>query len=97
MTNTGFTQPTRKKNNKNAVVVKYITGKNGTLVSCNPDGPSSIKGIIYFRIFKEIGFKVKEATTNHDRIGVVVTQAKTTEEAVKAAEDAVESFNIRIK
>ena len=96
LTDTGFKPPIRKKE-KNACVVKYITGTDGTLLSCNPKGPSHIKGTVFSRIFKIIGSEVKNPATNLDRLGVVVTKGKTVEEAVEIAERSVESFNIRIK
>ena len=92
----GFKPPT-KKNTKNAVVVKYITGQKGTLVSCNPEGPDNIEQLIFSRIFKVIGSKVHAPHTNHDRIGVVVTKGKTLNDAITSANEAAESFNIRIK
>jgi|GEM_PF-200601 len=87
----------QKKKNANAVVVHYITGKNGTLASCNPDGPKSIDGIIFARIFKEIGSPVTVTKTNHDRIGVIIATGKTLEAAQDATKKAIESFNIRIQ
>jgi len=96
VTGSGFKAPNRKKI-RNAVVVKYITGQKGTLVSCSPDGPKKIKGVLFSRIFKEIGSEVKKPETNLDRIGVVVARGKNIEEAISTADRASESFNIRIK
>ncbi len=79
------------------VVVKYITGEPGVLASCNPEGPRKVKGIIFSRIFKEIGAEIREPSTNHDRIGVVVVTAHTLDEAIELAGIAAENFNIRIK
>ena len=95
-TGTGFRPPAPRKNRK-AAVVRYITGKKGTLVSCNPDGPAKIPGILFSRIFKEIGAEVQEPCNNHDRIGVVAVTGKTVEEALDRADLAAESFNVRIR
>ena len=96
ITEGGFKPPIRKKT-KNYVICRYIIGKNGTLASCNPKGPASIRGILFSRIFKEIGSKVVTPVTNHDRIGVVVGKGKTLENAMRITEKAEESFNIKIK
>jgi biotin carboxylase len=96
MTKRGFKPPQPRKN-RNSVVVRYITGRKGILASCNPEGPSNIKGTIFSRIFKEIGSPISEPVTNHDRIGVVVVTAETPGEAITLAEHAASNFNIRIK
>ncbi|MCP4133832.1 MAG: ATP-grasp domain-containing protein [bacterium] len=95
-TGKGFKEPGRKKKS-DAVVVKYLPGEKGTLVSCSPEGPMKIPGIIFSRIFKEIGSRVVKPRTNLDRLGVVVVRGRTVEEALATADEAAESFNIRIK
>lgn len=97
MTGLGFKPPSYPHGNGNAVVIRYITGKNGTLASCNPDGPNSVEGTIFSRIFKEIGSSINDPVTNLDRIGVVVVAADSVDTAVSLSERAVENFNIRIK
>lgn len=95
-TGNSFTPP-QKKREKGAVVVQYISGEKGTLVSCNPDGPKHIPGILFSRIFKDIGSEVREPENNLDRIGVVVVKGNTVEQALECAEMAASSFNIRIR
>jgi len=95
-TDTGFKPPLRKKA-RNAVVVKYITGTGGTLLSFNPDGPKKMRNVIFSRIFKEIGAGVNRPETNLDRLGVIITRDKNPETALAAAEQAAESLQIRIK
>jgi biotin carboxylase len=87
--------PVRQK--RGAVVVKYIIGENGSLLSFNPNGPSRFKSTIYSRIFKEIGSEVKNPETNHDRVGVVITRGASVENAIENADKAIDSFNITIK
>jgi carbamoyl-phosphate synthase large subunit len=96
--NTGmnFRPPSGKKSRK-AVVVRYITDSEGTLQSFNPEGPKHIRGVVFSRIFKEIGAAIKPPTNNLDRIGVVITKARTPDEADEIAERAVESLQIRIR
>jgi len=96
-TNSGFKPPPLMKKNGSAVVVKYITGKKGILVSCNPGAPDKYSGTIYSRIFKEIGSKINKPKTNLDRIGVVIVKEKNVRSAVKLAQNAVRKFSIRIK
>ena len=96
MTGLRFKLPPLKKPKK-AVVVRYITGNGGKLVSCSPEKPRNLKGVIFSRVFKGIGASIQTARTNHDRIGVVITKGKTVDEAIATAEKAVELFHIKIK
>lgn len=81
----------------NAVAVKYITGTNGILTSCSTDAVKKINDIIFTRIFKHIGDKTATPSTNHDRIGVIVSSGKTVQQAIESAELAEKELNIRIK
>ncbi|HOP61934.1 MAG TPA: ATP-grasp domain-containing protein [Spirochaetota bacterium] len=85
-----------KKSVSIPVVVKYITGEHGTLASCNPDPVKKIDGIVFSRIFKDIGAKISPPETNHDRLGVIVAKGKTVEDAARIASRAESSMNIRI-
>ena len=96
MTGSGFRPPQHQKK-RSAVVVRYVTGQKGVLASCNPEGPRTVQGTIFSRIFKEIGSPIEDPVTNHDRIGVVVVSAATREEALSLSETAASNFNIRIK
>ena len=97
MTGKGFKPPPPLTKIKNCVAVKYITGEKGKLVSFNPLESRKTKNILYSRIFKDIGANIIKPVTNLDRIGVVVTTGRTTEQAVDNAEIAAKNFNIRIK
>jgi biotin carboxylase len=97
MTNKNFKPPASVRKNKNAVVVRYITGEAGVLASCNPEGPRNVKGTIFSRIFKEIGSRINEPVTNLDRLGVVIVTAPTVDNAIALSEKAADNFNIRIK
>jgi len=81
----------------NAVAVKYITGTDGILTSCSTDAVKKINDIIFTRIFKHIGDKTRTPSTNHDRIGVIVSSGKTVQQAIESAEFAEHEMNIRIK
>jgi biotin carboxylase len=91
-----FSPPPANKNYRKSIVVKYITGINGTLLSFNPL-KEKYPGIIYSRIFKDIGSIVKKPMTNHDRIGVVIAKANSTEDALEKAEEAEAMLNIKIE
>ncbi len=95
-TESGFKAP-RMKRTKTSIVVKYITGKKGTLLSFNPQGPRQIGGVVFSRIFKEIGSAVSEPVNNLDRVGVIVASGNSMNEAIHRAEDAEKKFNIRYK
>ena len=93
-TNSGFRPPVYKMA-KGSVVVKYITGKKGVLASFNPLAAKAGGGIIYSRIFKEIGAVIREPETNLDRVGVIVARGITPEDAMKKALDAETMYDIR--
>ncbi len=88
--------PPLQKPVKKHTVVKYITAGNGTLMSFNPELPGLVEGMVFKKIFKEIGAQVSYPRTNLDRIGVVAVSARTREEALHGAETAIEGFNIRV-
>ena len=94
-----FIPPARKKNT-NAVVVKYIIGGKGTFSSFNPHPAikhtTNKTGVIFSKIFKEIGAKVQPPATNHDRLGVIITRGKTIDEAIEMATNAQIKMNIII-
>jgi len=81
----------------NAVAVKYISGTDGVLTSCNIDSVSGSSDIIFSRIFKNIGEKVSSLKTNHDRIGVIAATGKTVEQAYEKAAAAETNMNIKIE
>lgn len=85
-----------QKKLKNAVVVKFITGLSGTLISFNSENPDTIEETLFSRVFKNIGSEIRKPITNHDRIGVVISRSRTREDAIAAAERAIESLNITI-
>ncbi|MBN2039240.1 MAG: ATP-grasp domain-containing protein [Spirochaetes bacterium] len=95
VTNNNFNPPAFKKN-KNAVVVKYITGTKGNLLSFNPL-PNKSSGIIYSKIFKDIGSAIRKPVNNHDRIGVIITKGKNLNDALDISGKAEEMMNIRIE
>jgi len=95
-TGSEFKTPSPEKITK-SVVVKYIKGKEGTLISCDPSGPQKNRKTVYSKIFKETGTKVNLPKSNPDRIGVVIVQNKNPQKAINAAEAAAKSFNIIIE
>jgi biotin carboxylase len=92
----GFVPPVKCKN-RNAVIVQYITSLPGTLVSHEPLPRQGRSGILFCRMFKEIGSSVKKPENNHDRIGVIAARASTIDEAVSLALSAEKSLQIVIK
>lgn len=96
VTGESFTKPSRRANHT-PVVVKYITGTEGTLASFSTDRVKTMENILFTRIFKHIGDRVSAPVTNHDRIGVIVAKGKTVEAAISSAESAEREMNIRIR
>lgn len=89
-----FTPP-HAQASKNSVVVRYITGRDGTLHSVNNNGKHT-GNLIFCKMFKNPGDAVTRPATNHDRIGVVITRGKTREDAIDNAEYEVERKQIMI-
>lgn len=96
VTGENVARPSRR-NNHTPVVVKYITGSEGTLSSFSIDRVKSMDNILFTRIFKHIGDRISAPVTNHDRIGVIVAKGKTIEAAIESAESAEKEMNIRIR
>ncbi len=84
---------TKKKN----IAVKYITGREGIFSSFNPITSTGIHGLLFYRIFKDVGSPINPPETNHDRIGVVIAEGKTMREAVDACDCAIEKLSIKIR
>ncbi|MCX7678251.1 MAG: ATP-grasp domain-containing protein [Spirochaetes bacterium] len=80
-----------------SVVVKYITGNSGQLFAFTPITCEEIPGLLFYRIFKDIGSSITPPSTNHDRIGVVIAEGKTTKEAIAACDAAIEKIAIDIR
>lgn len=94
-TNTGFTPPSPRT--KKAVVVRYITGTPGRLVSFNGK-PRRMNGLVSWKMFKQEGSEIRGVTaTNHDRVGVVITRGRSHQAAIDAAERAVAELKITIE
>ncbi len=94
-TNTGFTPPPRRV--RKAVVVRYITGMSGRLVSYN-HRPRRVPGLVAWKMFKREGAELRAvAATNHDRIGVVITRGRTHQAALDASGRAVEALKITME
>jgi len=96
VTGSNFSRPSRRSTHS-PVVVKYITGTEGTLASFSIDKVKSMENILFTRIFKHIGDRVSLPVKNHDRLGVIVARGKTIEAAIASAESAEKEMNIRIR
>ncbi|MBN1499451.1 MAG: ATP-grasp domain-containing protein [Spirochaetes bacterium] len=85
-----------KRNHKN-VIIRYITGENGFLNSFDQINIKNFRdNLIYLNMFKKPGSKTAIPTTNHDRIGVIITKGKTREAAETASDEILKNLNINI-
>jgi len=90
-------KPFRKKE-KNAVVVRYAySEKSGVIKNISTIKTSKRKGIIFYSHLKKIGDTVKAPETNFDRIAVVISKAKTVEQAILIAEEGIKKLDIEIE
>ncbi len=96
VTGMDFRPPEPRAGNK-SMVVKYLAGRKGTFLSFNPVKAEDIKGAVFVRIFKDVGAAVSAPETNHDRLGVVIAEGKTREEAVDNADLVIERIGIKIR
>jgi biotin carboxylase len=86
----------KKRMGRTSVVIRFMTGSNGILSSCNRMNKKN-KSIVYHSLFKEIGSDIRIPVNNHDRIGVVISKNSNVERAVKSAEEFISDFKIEIK
>jgi len=91
----GFIPPDFKKN-KTSVCVNYIVSKSGIIESFNAPSDKN-ENLVAFHMFKTVGSEVKTPKTNHDRIGVVISKAKTREEAVESASSIIKQINMTLR
>jgi len=82
---------------QSAIAVKYITGTKGTLKSFNTDAARSTPGLIFMKIFKDIGAEITSPISNHDRLGVIIGRARIPSKAIELCEDIEKKMNIRIE
>jgi len=90
-------RPPSPRAGKKSMVVKYLTGRKGTFLSFNPVKAEDMKGVAFVRVFKDVGAAVTVPETNHDRLGVVIAEGKTREEAVDNADLAIERISVKIR
>ena len=81
----------------NTLHVHRFTGTNGTLISHEPIPPVQKNGLLFCRMFKEIGAQVQKPENNHDRIGVIAAKGSSIDEAITAASAAQDALQIVIK
>lgn len=93
VTNSGFSAPIPKKN-KQSVVIKYLTGKKGKIISFDEKSAKKSSHLLFLKIFKKIGDDINSPATNHDRIGVIITKGKTTGDALMASDNALKRLNL---
>ena len=86
-----------------AAAIKYITGqgseppnKQKILDYYNSKSVCKIPEIKYFKMFIELGQKVNEPKSNHDRIGVIVSQANSLEKALSSIKLAEKCLALNI-
>jgi biotin carboxylase len=83
--------------NSSAVAIRYITGQKGILNSYNAESVSKIPGIKYFKMFTELGQKISAPNTNHDRIGVIISQANSLKNALNSIKLAEKHLSLKVK
>ena len=91
-----FTDSIYKKCTSN-IVIRYITSKTGYLNSFKAfNDKRRYDNLLFHKIFAKIGSKVSKPQNNHDRLGVIITQAKTRQQALNAAEKYYNYLNLSI-
>ncbi|MEW6526626.1 MAG: ATP-grasp domain-containing protein [Spirochaetota bacterium] len=77
-----------------AAVVKYIMGRNGTLISYSMPKNNHL---IHADIFAKPGDTLYYPRNNHERLGVIITMGKTVEKAIQTADTLLEQMHIIIE
>lgn len=86
----------QQNHNREAVAVKYITSQTrGILHSAVPLSPK-LPGLLFSKLFTQIGSIVNPARSNHDRVGVIAVSAKTREAAIEKANEYETRMEIKI-
>jgi biotin carboxylase len=82
------------KKARNHTVIKYITGKKGSLKSFK-ELKLTKHDLIAHKMFKKSGDVTSPATSNHDRLGFVVATARSREAAIAKCDAAIEELQIQ--
>lgn len=77
-----------------AAIVKYIMGRNGTLVSYSMPKNNHL---IHAEMFAKPGDILYYPKNNHERLGVIITKGKTVEKALQTADTLLEQMHIIIE
>lgn len=78
--------------------IRYFSTPNGTIKSIEGiDKALAIKGVREVSLTKNIGDTVGDIGSSTDRVGFVIAQADTAEEAVKACEEALHTVKISVE
>lgn len=78
--------------------IRYIQAPVGTIASIeNVEEAKSLPGVKEIIFTKGVGEESTEIHCSNDRIGSVIAQAATTEEAIKVCEDAINVLKIQIE
>jgi len=89
--------PPERREEGGSIVVKYLTGSDGTFRSCCPDQIENREGVLFSSIFKSNGDTIRTPVDNHDRLGVVITKGNTREEAIALADSAADDLKIVVE
>ncbi len=89
--------PTISKKIDKGSAIRYFNSKKGMISSIDGiDKAKSIKGVIQISIIHDIGEKINDIMNSNDRIGFVIAQGKTVEEAINICEQALKEISIDI-
>ena len=80
-----------------AVAIRYVTGQKGTLNYYNSKPVCEIPEIKYFKMFMELGQEINNPNSNHDRIGVIISQANSLKSALNSIKLAEKRLALKIK
>ena len=93
----GIKPDIERKFNK-ASAIRYFNVGHGTITDISGvEEAQSIPGVIEITFVKSIGDNVGEIGSSTDRVGFVIAQADTAEDAVKICEKAIDTVEILIR
>ncbi len=81
---------------RESVVIKYLTAPKKGLVRSISPLPKKLPGLIFSRIFIQVGDTVIPPKNNHDRIGIIAVSAKNRELALQRIQEYSDRLTIEI-
>lgn len=86
------------KDNGYGSAIRFFSGENGRLEDvAGMDEVLELQGVKYIWQFKESGSMITETHNSLDRVGCVIVQGRSNQEAIEICERALEKIKVKVK